>query len=89
MTASLNFSAESSLFVDVYKSMPANPSSHWEGFAESSRGLCRRADYIDAAFFFIGCFSASGLRACGFTAVSSTGVVPVTSLENVAPEGTR
>ena len=31
----------------------------------------------------------SGLRTCGFTAVSSTGVVPVTSELKVAPAGTR
>jgi hypothetical protein len=29
------------------------------------------------------------LRASGFTVVSSTGVVPCTSVENVAPAGTR
>jgi len=66
-----------------------------EPFPEPGRvrrtiGQFRRADYFAAAFiFFIGCLSASGLRACGFTAVSSTAVVPVTSLANVAPEGTR
>ncbi len=32
---------------------------------------------------------AASLRSCGFTAVSSTGVVPVTSLAKVAPAGTR
>src|ERR1035438_2142531 len=36
------------------------------------------------------CFlSGSGLRTTGLTAVSSTGVVPWTSLAKVAPEGTR
>ncbi len=41
------------------------------------------------AAFFVEWRSASGLRACGFTAVSSTGVVPLTSELNVAPAGTR
>jgi hypothetical protein len=56
--------------------------------ARRTVGQLAYAGYCAVAFFFIGCLSASGLRACGFTAVSSTGVVPGTSLENVAPEGT-
>lgn len=45
-------------------------------------------DYLTA--FFLGeAFSGRGLRTWAFTMVSSTGVVPVTSFANVAPEGTR
>jgi hypothetical protein len=39
--------------------------------------------------FFARCFSASGWRTCGFTAVSSTGEVPATSELKVALAGTR
>ncbi len=35
------------------------------------------------------CLSGNGLRACGLIAVSSTGVVPVTSALKSAPAGTR
>jgi len=35
------------------------------------------------------CIGLSGLRAIGFTAVSSTATVPGTSESKVAPEGTR
>jgi hypothetical protein len=41
------------------------------------------------AVFLAGWRSASGFRTCGFTTVSSTGVVPLTSELNVAPAGTR
>ena len=41
------------------------------------------------AVFLAGCLSGSGLRTSGFTAVSSTGVVPVTSAPKFAPAGTR
>ena len=67
----------------------ANPSFNREGFAESWCGLRGRLDYFAAAFFFAVCLSGSGLRSCGFTALSSTGVVPCTSFVKVAPEGTR
>jgi len=48
----------------------------------------REPAYCAAAFLYLW-RSGSGLRACGFTAVSSTGVVPLTSVLNVAPAGTR
>ena len=68
---------------------PANPSSCRKGFAESSVAIRGRVNDCAAYFFFAVCFSGSGLRSCGFTALSSTGVVPCTSFVKVAPEGTR
>jgi len=59
--------------------------------AFESRGprSVQRREAAYCAFFFAEWRSARGLRACGFTAVSSTGVVPLTSELNVAPAGTR
>ena len=55
-----------------------------------SRGP-RIVERKEPAYFatFFGWRSGSGLRICGFTAVSSTGVVPVTSELKFAPAGTR
>ena len=53
-------------------------------------GLLRRflTGYMAA---FLAAFLGAGtaLRACGFTPLSSTGVVPCTSFSKVAPAGTR
>ena len=63
-------------------------------FARPSPGSCHGLPltacyYFFAAAFLPGCFSARGLRTWGLTAVSSTGVVLLTSFEKVAPLGTR
>ena len=55
----------------------------------SSGGREPRAYCFGALAFLVGCLSGSGLRTCGFTAVSSTAVVPVTSALKFAPAGTR
>lgn len=47
-------------------------------------GLAGAADFLCTGLGLMSFFAA-----CGFTTVSSTGVVPVTSVAKSAPEGTR
>ena len=85
MPASLKSPRKETLSVEF-----PSPPSWMKGPVKPSSGEHQpRAYCFSALAFLVGCFSDSGLRTCGFTAVSSTAVVPVTSALKVAPAGTR